>query len=72
MAKAAQLEGDVILQVVVGTDGQVSGVTVVKSVHPLLDDAAKKAVLRYQYRPGQRNGVPEPTTIRIAVSFRMR
>jgi TonB family protein len=70
--RAAQIEGDVLLQVTIGTDGRTSGVTVVKSAHPLLDAAARKAVLQYQYAPASRNGDPEASTIRIAVSFRLR
>jgi serine/threonine-protein kinase len=71
-ARAAQIEGDVLLQVMVDVEGKVSGVTVVKSVHPLLDAAARKAVLQYRYAPATRNGDPEASTIRIAVSFRLR
>jgi eukaryotic-like serine/threonine-protein kinase len=71
-ARAAQLEGNVLLQAVVGSDGKVRDVTVLRSVHPLLDEAAKKAVRRYEYTPGQRNGVPEAVTIRLTVSFRLR
>ena len=71
-ARAAQIEGDVLLQVMVDVEGKVSGVTVVKSVHPLLDAAARKAVLQYLYAPATRNGDPEASTIRIAVSFRLR
>jgi TonB family protein len=72
VARAAQLQGDVLLQALVGLDGRVSDIAVVRSVHPLLDEAARKAVLRYEYTPGRRNGVPEPAKIRITVSFRMR
>jgi TonB family protein len=72
VARAAQLEGDVILQAVVMPDGKVKDVTLLRSVHPLLDDAARKAVIQYEYTPGRRNGVPEPANVRIIVSFRMR
>jgi TonB family protein len=72
VARAAQLQGDVLLQGVVGLDGKVSEVDVLRPVHPLLDDAARRAVLLYEYTPGRRNGVPEPARIRITVSFRMR
>jgi serine/threonine-protein kinase len=71
-ARAAQLEGNVLLQAVVGADGRVRNVTVLRSVHPLIDEAAKKAVQQYQYLPGQRNGVPVAMTIRLTVSFRLR
>ena len=71
-ARAAQLEGDVVLEAVVGTDGRLRDVTVLQSAHPLLDDAAKAAVLKYEYAPALRNGTPEPAKIRIAVSFRLQ
>ena len=71
-ARAAQLEGDVVLEAVVGADGRLGDVTVLQSAHPLLDDAAKAAVLKYEYAPALRNGTPEPATIRIAVSFRLQ
>jgi protein TonB len=71
-ARAARLEGDVVLQATVGVDGRVSDVVVVRSVHPLLDQAARKAVLQYEYAPGRRNESPESSTVQITVSFRMR
>ena len=72
VARAAQIEGDVLLEASVTSEGRVVDVSVVRSVHPLLDEAARKAVLQYGYTPGQRNGVPESARIRITVSFRMR
>ena len=72
VARAAQLEGDVILQATVEANGTVSAVTVLKSVHPLLDEAARKAVRQYSYTPAQRNGVPRAADVRITVSFRLR
>jgi protein TonB len=71
IARAAELEGDVVLGAIVGPDGKVSRVEVVQSVHPVLDEAARKAVLQYEYAPARRNGIPEAATIRIAVSFRL-
>ena len=72
VARAAQLEGDVILQATVEANGTVGAVTVLKSVHPLLDEAARKAVRQYEYTPAQRNGVPRAADVRITVSFRLR
>ncbi|HTL03529.1 MAG TPA: TonB family protein [Vicinamibacterales bacterium] len=70
-ARAAQFEGDVLLEAVVSAEGKVTGVTIVRSVHPLLDDAARAAVLQYEYAPARRNGVPESAAVRLTVSFRM-
>jgi protein TonB len=72
VARAAQLEGDVLLEAVVTADGKVTNVSIVRSVHPLLDESARKAVLQYEYTPARRNGVPESTSVRLTVSFRMR
>jgi protein TonB len=72
IARAAQIEGDVVVEAVVGADGSVGEVTVLRSVHPLLDEAARNAVRRYEYAPGRRNGSPEQATVRIVVSFQLQ
>jgi TonB family protein len=71
-ARAAQIEGDVLLEAVVGADGKVRDVSVIQAVHPLIDEAARKAVLQYVYTPGRRNGTAEPARVRITVSFNLR
>jgi TonB family protein len=70
-AKAAGLEGEVILEAEVGADGKVRSVTVTQPINRLLAEAARKAVLQYEYEPRRRNGVPEPATVRITVSFKL-
>ncbi|HVE81324.1 MAG TPA: TonB family protein, partial [Myxococcales bacterium] len=50
IAVAANLEGIVILEAVVGTDGRVESVSVLRGI-PLLDNAAKAAVMQWQYAP---------------------
>jgi len=72
VARAAQLEGDVLLEATVTAEGKVTNVTVLRPVHPLLDDAARKAVLLYEYLPARRNDVPEAAVVRLTVSFRLR
>jgi protein TonB len=72
VARAAALEGDVLVQAVVSADGKVRDVQVLQAVHPVLDEAARKAVLQYEYTPGRRNGIPESAVMRITVSFRLR
>ena len=72
LARAAQIEGDVVLQAVVGPDGRVTEVQVVRTAHPLLDSAARDAVLQYGYKPGLRNGAPDTFRVQVTVSFRLR
>jgi TonB family protein len=71
VARAAHITGEVGLKAMVAIDGRVTSVTVVRPVHPLLDDAATKAVLQYQYSPGLNHGVPQAAAVDIIVSFRL-
>ena len=69
---AAGLEGDVILDGVIGTDGKVSNITVVRSTHTLFSEAAIKAWLECEFTPARRNGVPKPTPKRQPFTFKIR
>ena len=71
-AKAAELEGEVVLVGVVGVDGRVSNISVERPVHRLLEDAARKAWLQFRYKPAQRNGVPEPAPVQETFRFEMK
>ncbi len=72
LARAADIEGDVSMMAQVGTDGTVTAVEVLQAPHALLADAARKAVLRYRYTPGLRNGVPAPFSVRVTIRFRLQ
>jgi len=58
-----------LVQATVGVDGRVSNVQVLRPVHPLLDEAARRTVLQYEYTPGRRNGIPEAAEVPITVQF---
>jgi protein TonB len=72
LARAADIEGDVSLMAQVGADGTVTAVDVLRAPHRLLADAARKAVLRYRYTPGTRNGVPAAFNVPVTVRFRLQ
>lgn len=64
--------GVVILRVHVGADGTVRGVDVARSSgHPPLDQAARRAVARWRYRPATRDGVPVASEVPLRVVFRL-
>ena len=66
-------QGVVTVLLRVSEAGQVTGVEVVQtSGHPALDAAAQRAVLRWRFRPAQRDGTPVPGSIRTAIHFRLR
>ena len=68
VARAARVQGVVILEATIGSTGVVTDVSVLRSV-PLLDDAAIAAVLQWQYTPTLLNGVPVPVIMTVTVNF---
>ena len=68
LAQAAHIQGTVILEIIVGEQGNVDAVTVLRSV-PALDRAAIDAVRRWRYEPGALNGTPIPVIITVTVNF---
>jgi protein TonB len=71
LAVAARVEGNVILECVIGEDGRVSGIAVVRG-HPLLDAAAVEAVRQWRYAPSLLNGVHVSVVLSVTVAFRLR
>lgn len=68
-AMAARVEGIVQMVAVVQADGRVDDVRVVRSLRTDLDDEAVKALRRWQFTPGTRNGVPAPVVVTVQTSF---
>jgi protein TonB len=68
IAVSAKIEGVVILEATVGRDGRVEEVRVLRSV-PLLDNAAKDAVLQWEYAPLLLNGKAERFILTVTLSF---
>ena len=64
------MSGAVILEAVIGTDGAVRDVRVLRSI-PLLDDAAVAAVKQWRYSPTLLNGVAVPVVMTVTVQFGM-
>ncbi len=67
-ARAAHIQGTVVLQAVIGKDGSVQNVHVV-SGHPMLVPAAMDAVKRWRYKPFYLNGQPSEAEVQINVNF---
>lgn len=67
-AKIAHIQGEVEIELVIGTSGDVERTRVVRSV-PTLDAAAVAAVRQWKYRPTVVNGVPVPLKARVRITF---
>jgi protein TonB len=63
-----RVQGVVILETLIGTDGRVAEIQVLRSI-PLLDQAAIDAVRQWEYAPTLLNGVPVPVIMTITVQF---
>ena len=71
LARAARVEGLVILEAVIAEDGSVRDVRLLRSV-PLLDAAAVEAVRQWRFTPTLLNGQPVPVVMTITVAFTLR
>jgi protein TonB len=66
----AKIRGTVFLTFIVEKDGTVSNVTVIKGVHPLIDDEAVKAISESpKWTPGLQRGQPVRVRYQIPLSF---
>ena len=67
-ARTAHVEGLVIVEAVIGTDGRVQSARVLRSV-ALLDEAALDAVRQWRYTPGMLNGEAVSIVMTVTVNF---
>jgi TonB family protein len=70
-AMAAKVQGVVMLDATVGTDGSVTGLRLVQSV-PLLDQAAMDAVNVWRFEPALLNGVPVEVEMTVTINFTLK
>jgi protein TonB len=68
IALQTKVQGVVILEAILDVTGRVDRVKVLRG-HPLLDDAAIRAVEQWRYTPTELNGVPVPVLMTITVNF---
>jgi TonB family protein len=71
-ARAAQVEGIVLLQAVVRKDGTVDNFKVLRGLGYGLDESALSTIAtRWRFQPGTFRGQPVDVQVNIAVSFRL-
>ncbi len=71
-ARAAGVEGTVLIQAVISTAGNLLSAHVLNmQVHPALEKAALDAIQQWQYQPTLLNGVPVEVVTTITVNFRL-
>jgi protein TonB len=70
-AMQARLQGAVTLEVVVLANGTVGRVTVIKSLHPGLDQKAIEAAKKWLFQPGRRKGEAVDVIVTLILEFRL-
>lgn len=68
MAREAQIQGRVVLHVLVGKDGRVKNVKVIRGVN-YLNDAATDAVKKWVFKPALSNNKPVAVWVEVPVDF---
>jgi TonB family protein len=71
VAKNAGIEGVVILEAVIGADGRVHDVKVLRSLR-FLDEEAIKAVKEWEFKPATLNGKPVDVYFVLTVNFQLK
>lgn len=71
-ARRRNIEGDVILEIIVKQDGSVSNMKVLHGLEAGLNDRAMQAVRQWQFSPARRFGSPVDVVVEVAVEFKLR
>jgi len=71
-AFARKIEGNVVLECIVLTDGGVGECKVVRSLDPGLDSEAITAARGWRFIPGKKNGLVTPVVVTLEMSFKLR
>lgn len=70
-AVAERVEGTVRLFAVIGRDGHVSGITLVRQLDERLDRTAREALAKWEFTPALRDGVPVEVDALFEIPFHL-
>jgi protein TonB len=70
MAKLAHIQGEVVIEAVIDKEGDIAEANATAG-HPILVEAALKAVKRWKYEPFVVGGLPVPVRTMITIRFHM-
>ena len=70
-ARSDRFQGDIVLGVVVGADGNARSVWVVRPLGEGLDENAVATVGAWKFAPARKNGEPVAVIVNVEVTFRL-
>jgi TonB family protein len=68
--RGSGIQGNVLIEAVIGENGCTESVRVVRKLHPQLDRIAKDAVKSWKFQPALKDGKPVKVLVQIGVEFR--
>ena len=71
-ARREKFVGQVVVGLIVDTDGMPQQIHVVRGVGHGLDEKAIEAISHYRFRPAMANGKPVPVRVNVEVNFQIR
>jgi len=71
-ARRANVEGEVVLEIVVRRDGSVGDIRILRRLNPGLDQRAIQAVRQWRFSPARLKGAAVDVIVEVAVEFRLR
>ena len=70
-ARELGIQGVLLIELVIGRDGKVETVDIVKSPHPSISAAARKAVQSWRFKPAKNKGIPVRVRARKEIEFKL-
>jgi TonB family protein len=70
LARIARIQGSVSLSLVVGRDGSLREVRLVRGLGYGLDERAVESILKWKFRPAIKDGQPVSVTVNVEMNFR--
>lgn len=71
-ARRRGVEGDVVLEIVVRSDGGVGDVKILQGLGAGLDERAIDAVRQWRFSPARRLGTPVDVVVEVSIEFKLR
>ena len=71
-ARTAMFSGQVVVSMIVGTDGKPHNVHILRGAGMGLDEEAIKAVEQYRFKPATQNGKPVAVYVNVQVNFQIK
>jgi TonB family protein len=71
LARKARIQGTVLLQIVVTERGRASNIEVISPLGFGLDEKAEQAILKWEFIPAEKDGMPIPVLATVEVNFRL-